>query len=66
MRTHLLRTTYPIPTDVEPDTGIACNDACYDSAAQVIAEAFKYHIVRLHDPSGERIEEYELGGYAGI
>jgi hypothetical protein len=66
MRTHLPRTTYPAPAEMEFDIGIASNDSCYDGPTQATAEQPDFQPVQLRNLPIERIEVYELGGYAGI
>lgn len=67
MRTHLLRTVYPLlaDTEIEPDTGCALNDACYapDEAPPVKA---MLSLVVAAAPASDDDDDYYLGGYAGI
>jgi hypothetical protein len=68
MRTHLLRTIYPpaAVADVEPDTGCACNDACFDPDTP--PPVAKLHLDTAGTPANDDADhdDYYLGGYAGI
>jgi hypothetical protein len=66
MRTHLLRTTYPAPAEVEPDTGIACNDDCYWIATTLVSVPPDKQSADKGTTRTNRMDDYELGGYAGI
>jgi len=68
MRTHLLRTFYPAP-EIEIDTGLASNDECFAADCETGREAATRSSTESTGSRGianALLEEYELGGYAGI
>lgn len=68
MRTHLLRTIYPpaAAADVEPDTGCACNDECFDPDTTPPAAKLRLDTAAVPANDDANDDDYYLGGYAGI
>jgi hypothetical protein len=71
MRTHLLRPTYPVPAETEPDTGFAANDAEFagtgePSSGKALLKAIAAYASPADAPLTNANDDYYLGGYAGI
>lgn len=66
MRTHLLRPLYPAASEIEPDTGCACNDDRYAMPRETLLVVAPTPTLAQLARREALLEEYELGGYAGI
>jgi hypothetical protein len=65
MRTHLLRTFYPSP-EIELDADRASNDDCYASDVNSVVADAETGLKAPDTETNPLLDEYVLGGYAGI